>query len=152
MNTDCISQAESLLEPLGLALNVGISLIDKDYNIIWVNSILEKKGFLLRNVKGTFYHKTFDNVDTLETDDPTYRALQEGKVIHTIKRGNDGREYTVLAIPLRNEKDKVELVLELNKNVDDYNNDEIQRLKDFIFERELKMVELKKKIKELEGR
>jgi len=149
MDDDCFNKIIEVLELIGQGFNKGISLIDSEYHIIWVNSLLEKKGFKISNVKGTFYQKTFDNKDSLDEKDPTIKAFKTGKVIDEIKEGADGKSYKVVSIPLKDGKN-VEYVVEFTKSVEDYHDEELEKMRKFIVDRELKMVNLKNKIKELE--
>lgn len=152
MKDEHFNQLIGFLELVGVAFDKGISIIDKDYRIIWVNSILEKKGFKLGNVKGTFYKKTFENSEKIEDDDPTHKSIKSGQIVTTIKRGGDGREYHVVDIPMKAENGNLDFVVEFTKDLEEQKNAEIQKLKDFIFERELKMAELKNQLGELKSK
>lgn len=150
MNTQISSGVTDILELMGEGFNTSICIIDKDFRILWVNSILENKGFRLTGVKEKFYQQVFDNKKIIDQDDPTYKALKSGEIIDTIKKGSDNEQYKVVALPVKENKGDVQFVVEFTKNLVDYENEEVQKLKDFIFERELKMAELKSRIRDLE--
>ncbi len=144
-------QLTYILEMIGQEFNKGIVIVDKNLKIAWINSIIGKKGFRLSEIIGVSYHKVFENIDAPDEKDSTYIAVNTGRTTHTIKKGKDSKDYHVVSIPIKNESQTVEYVLEFTKSLDEQKSNEIQSLKEFIFERELKMAELKKRIKELEN-
>ena len=151
MDEKCFQEVIKVLDLIGHGFNKQICIIDKQYNVLWINAQLEKKGFKLNEIKGRFYNKVFNNADFIDKEDPAYKAINSGTTINTLKIGSDKQQYNIIELPIKNSKGEIEFVIEFTKNIDDQNAEEIHKLKDFIFERELKMVELKNKIKELQN-
>ena len=149
MKDETFNELTGILEAISQTLGMGVSIIDARFTILWVNVVLQKKGFMLNNVKGSFYRKTFDNAESIDEDDPTYKSVTSGTIIDTVKRGNDNREYRLIDIPVKDSKGNVEFVIEMTYDIDSYNDEMVHKLKDFIIERELKMTELKHQIKAL---
>lgn len=144
-------QLFDILELIGKGFNNEVCIIDNNLNILWVNSVLENKGFHISAIKNTPYYCTFDNLKKPDEDDPTYRAIKKGETINTIKMGADMNKYQLVVIPIKDDGGRTRFVISFTRNMQEYGSEEIKRLKDFLLERELKMVELKRRVNELEN-
>jgi PAS domain S-box-containing protein len=115
---DNLHSSLSIIKNIGNSFQDGYVLIDRDYKIIWVNEFLEKKGFKLENIKGTYYFKTFSNKDEADANCPSATAFKTGRVEHKIESGGDGKQYDVTSIPLKFD-DEIKFVLEISKAKDE---------------------------------
>ncbi len=99
------------------SLRIGVSVIDRDHNIVWVNREMEARGWVLENVVGTCFYRTFMGEKQLPPTSPTARALTSGEPAETVERGADGRWYEVISNPIKGPDGKVEYVVELCRDV-----------------------------------
>src|SRR3989338_4508191 len=120
--TDSDSKQSPVREPpsLGVVKAIGNTsqdsyvLIDSSFKIVWVNSALENKGFLLGNIKGHDFFRVFENLDTPPHDHPTCLAAKTNAVQQAVKRGADGKTYAITSIPLVGEENQP-LILEISR-------------------------------------
>lgn len=99
------------------SLRIGVSVIDRNHNIVWVNREMEARGWVLENVVGTCFYRTFMGEKELPTSSPTSRALASGEPAEVVERGADGRWYEVISNPIKGPDGKVEYVVELCRDV-----------------------------------
>jgi PAS domain S-box-containing protein len=104
-----------LFEEICNNINQGITLIDQDMNIIWINRALEKKGFVPEQVQGQKSYKAFENKDFIDDDNPTRKAFQTGQEEKSENKGSDGKTYAVTSIPLKDKEGKTIYVVEVSE-------------------------------------
>lgn len=96
-----------------------VTVIDPEFNIVWVNKVVEKKGFLMDNIVGHKSYKIFDNLDSLPKDSSSMKAISENIVVNAVKTGFDGKEYDIISVPILNEDSKLIYLVELTRPVTD---------------------------------
>ena len=105
-----------LIKAISDNLNLGVTIIDKDMKIVWVNKFLQDKGFKLDNVVGTDCFRTFENKNEMCDKCSTLECLKTGKTHKEVRKGADGNDYEVTSIPVK-ENDEVKYVVEINRNL-----------------------------------
>ncbi|MGA1825448.1 MAG: ATP-binding protein [bacterium] len=103
-------------------VNVGLSLIDRDMNIIWSNKALEQ-NIKDKAIQGKKCYEVYKNRGQICEKCPAVRAFQTGKLeidqeIH-VGTNNDKRIFRVSASPLLNGTDEVETVIEVLEDITD---------------------------------
>jgi len=94
----------------------GVSIINKDLRIEWVNKALHNKGFHCSGVKGKKCYFIYKRKNKLCKNCPTVKSFVKGKTIRIQERGEDGKYYEVTSIPVK-EKGKVEHVVEIVREI-----------------------------------
>ncbi|HLC47262.1 MAG TPA: PAS domain S-box protein [Candidatus Nanoarchaeia archaeon] len=95
-------------------LPIGISIINKDMRIEWVNKALRNKGFDLECVKGKYCHQVYKNNQQVCENCPSAQAFRTGETVHTVEIGADKKEYNVTAVPIRDkESGEITKVIEI---------------------------------------
>ncbi len=98
----------------------GVSIINRDMRIEWVNRALQNKGFLCENVKGQKCYFAYKKSSSICRNCPTLKVFNTGKTIRIYERGADGKHYEVTAIPVFGEnkaEKKVENVVEIVREI-----------------------------------
>ena len=108
---------EDLLKGICNNIDQGIAIIDKDFNIVWVNDSLEKKGFLFENVVGKKSYQVFDNMDHPEPGNPSVSAFNNKHTASIIKKGNDDHRYRITSIPIKDNNGEVIYVIEYGEDL-----------------------------------
>ncbi len=105
------------LRMIATSIGAGLSLVDKDFKIVWVNETLEKWFGSLDTIQGKECFRTYQFKHVVCEGCPTKRAFDTGSMQtgETTVTFPDGRNMTFLLIcsPVKNEKGEVEQVLEL---------------------------------------
>ena len=105
-----------LIKAISDNLNLGVTIIDKDMNIVWVNNFLQNKGFKLDNVVGTDCFRTFENKNEMCDKCSTLECFKNGKTHKEVRKGVDGNDYEITSIPIK-ENHEVKFVIEMSKNL-----------------------------------
>ena len=108
---------EAVLKGICDSIKEGIAIIDKNLNVVWINKALEKKGFEFQKVIGKKSYKVFENKEFPESDSPTLKTFQDGKINKIEKKGLDGFNYRITAIPIKDEKKKIIYVIEFGETI-----------------------------------
>lgn len=108
---------EAVLNGIGAVIEQGIALIDRNMNIAWINKSLEKKGFVFKNVVGHKCYKIFNNLDSVDENDPTLKTFENGKVNKIVQKGADGHDYRITAIPIKDDAGKVIYAVEFSEDI-----------------------------------
>jgi PAS domain-containing protein len=160
------------------ALNTGLSLINPDMTIAWVNQKI-REMFPGREPLGQICHLFYESRATICDGCGTVRTFMDGKVCESEQMvPGTGRWYYIISQPIRDttgcvvnvlegitditeRKRAEEKILALNEELEqrvkeltkelERRNHELEQMNKVFVGRELKMVELKKRIKELEG-
>ena len=111
------------LRKIAASIGAGLSLIDKDYNIIWVNEALEKWFGKLETIQGKKCYKAYQFKQTICEGCPSRLAFETGELQTAEKRSvfPDGRvlDFLLICTPIKNVKGEVEQVLELTLDITD---------------------------------
>ncbi|HLC98483.1 MAG TPA: PAS domain S-box protein [Candidatus Nanoarchaeia archaeon] len=78
----------------------GVSIIDRNMRIEWVNKALRNKGFDIEAVKGKPCHIIYKNRESICEGCPAAEAFRTGREVRVIERGSDGKKYEVTAVPI----------------------------------------------------
>jgi PAS domain S-box-containing protein len=109
-----IKRLKAILEGIG----DGISIVDKNMRIVWVNDILLKRSSCnLEDLKGRFCYEAYHHKAKICENCPSIKTFKTGKILKIIQRGEDGKYYEITTSPIRNEEDKIIEVLELSRDV-----------------------------------
>jgi len=102
-------------------LGAGLSLIDKNMRIKWMNTELEKWFGPLKNNYNKNCYKVFHKRKTICPRCPTYKAFKDGKIhkaIKTAKTTNKRKKHFLLTVtPIKNKKYQVVQALELVQDI-----------------------------------
>ena len=169
--TAAFEQTKQYLEGVANGIDEEIILLDKEYKILWVNKKMsEKAGLATQDIIGKFCFKVTQHDQGLCLVCPIKELLKTSKPVtvvhsHYDKQGN--LFYAEIAVyPLRNEAGEISQFIHISRDItkriemESALNKSLQEMKDKINElelfhkvtigRELKMVELKERIIELE--
>lgn len=108
---------EVVLKGICDSIEQGIAIIDRSFNIVWINKALEKKGFLFKNVIGRKSYHVFDNAEGPGQNSPTLQAFQNKEVNKAVKKGNDGHDYRITSIPVKDNAGDVVYVIEFGEDL-----------------------------------
>lgn len=114
-----------LIRNIGNHSSDGYTLIDENFNIVWVNNSLQDKGFKLEEIKNNSFFKVFNNKEEIDPDCSTIKAFKKENPEESINKGNDGKEYLVDSIPIKI-NDEVKYVLEISRQILKKEKDEIR--------------------------
>ncbi|MBI1910905.1 MAG: PAS domain-containing protein [Deltaproteobacteria bacterium] len=88
----------------------GVTIIDRDMKIIWVNSVAESWLGALNEVKGSYCYSIYRNRNKICKDCPVVKSFRTGKIEKAAEFScslKGGKKYFELeASPIRNEKGK----------------------------------------------
>ena len=99
------------------AIGEGISIIDEDLKIIWVNSIIEKWAGPLEEIKGKNCYKVYQKRDNPCENCPTLKTFKTGKIEKARQYAYDKQgnikylEFT--SSPLQDDSERTQAVVEL---------------------------------------
>jgi len=161
------------LDNIVSAIDADLLLLDRDMKILWVNKRLkERSPFVQGELIGALCNKAYCNIEEVPCDCPAKLAFETGKPIrqeHPITHP-DGttRHYYFTCSPLSDSEGNHSRVLELVQDITDRylqeeelrhktieieeKNAELERFNKIFVNRELRMIELKQRIAELEGK
>ncbi len=111
------AEPEELLEGIG----AGISIVDRQMRIFWVNSLLAKWFGSLKDIKGKFCYETYQHRNKICPGCPTWQAFKTGARHSSLQIGlntkGEKRIYQIVASPLKSDNGKINKVLELTYDV-----------------------------------
>ncbi len=112
-----ISEERNRLSRIASSIGAGIILINKNFDVVWVNEVMEKWFGGLNNLKGKKCHQVFRFSDVACWECPSKKTF-ETESIQSCEQHvvfPDGRAMDLLLIcsPLKNDKNEVEHVLSL---------------------------------------
>ena len=110
-------QSQSILKAICDYTHESISLLDKELNIIWINKVLENKGFRLDWIIGHKSYRVFDNKDSPDTSHPTLKAINSKEVQFIKEKGQDGKTYKVISIPILDSNREIVYIVEMSEEV-----------------------------------
>jgi len=112
-----LSEERGRLKTIADSIGAGLSLIDKNFNIVWVNQIMEKWFGKLGTIQGRKCFEVYQLRDAVCLTCPSRRAMETGQVQTGEERSvfPDGRviDFLLICTPVKNERGEVEQVLEL---------------------------------------
>ncbi len=102
-------------------IGAGISLVDRDMRIVWVNEELERWFGPLEKIKGSHCYSTYQKKKRICEGCPTYKSFKSGKVEQAIQSGitisDEERSYLLTTTPIKDDKGDITLVLELTQDI-----------------------------------
>ncbi|MDD2865730.1 MAG: PAS domain S-box protein, partial [Candidatus Omnitrophica bacterium] len=112
-----LSEERGRLKTIADSIGAGLSLINKDYDIVWVNQVLEKWFGKLDTIRGRKCYEAYKFHNMICEECPSRRAMITGQVQTGETRSvfPDGRvmDFLLICTPVKNEHGEVEQVLEL---------------------------------------
>ncbi|MDD5018986.1 MAG: PAS domain S-box protein [Candidatus Omnitrophica bacterium] len=112
-----LSEERDRLRTIADSIGAGLSLIDKNFNIVWVNQVLEKWFGKLDTIRGRKCFDAYQFRNSICETCPSRKALMTGQVQtgETRVAFPDGRiiDFLLICTPVKNEHGEVEQVLEL---------------------------------------
>ena len=97
-------------------VNNSIVILDSFLNVVWINNVLEKKGFSAEQIKGAKSYRVFANRDTPQGDHPTMVAIKTGIRQEKTFKGNDGNPCHLTSIPVKNRVGELLYVIEVGES------------------------------------
>ena len=92
----------------------GICVLDKDLNIVWINSQMEKRHGKLAKVRGENCFRVFHGENSICQNCPAKKTFETGESAHlSIKKG--GQNIELSTAPLKNKRGKTVAVIETVK-------------------------------------
>ena len=160
---DSLRQSEERYRAVVDNIEIGISLLNSDMQIVEVNSTLRKYFPHVRPACGQICYEQYNDPPRSEPCSycPCVLTFQDGNVHEAITEtplGSDVRFYHLVASPIKDSQGHVQYVIELAQDITDRKKadeslkqkiDELERFNRTMVGRELRMVELKKEINEL---
>ncbi|MFA5039374.1 MAG: PAS domain S-box protein [Candidatus Omnitrophota bacterium] len=109
------------LKKIADSIGAGLSLIDRDFNIIWVNEVLERWFGKNEKLRGRKCFETYQFRDEVCEKCPSRKAMETGEVQSAEQRSvfSDGRvmDFLLICTPVKNERGEVVQVLELTLDI-----------------------------------
>lgn len=105
----------SILKGVCDLISEGITIVDHDLNIVWLNKALESKGFLLKNVIGHKTYEVFDNQSRPDPDSAALKTFRNSEVNTRVKEGRDGLKYKITAMPIKDKTGNVIYAIEYSE-------------------------------------
>ena len=104
---------DTILDSIG----EGISIIDEDLKIIWVNPIIEKWAGLLEEIKGKNCYKVYQKRDTPCENCPSVKTFKTGKIEKARQYAYDTegnlKYFEFTSAPMQDERGRTMAVVEL---------------------------------------
>ncbi len=94
----------------------GVTIIDPDFRIEWINKSLRNKGFNIEFINGQKCYQVYKNQATICKDCPTLKAFSKKRTISHFEDGNDGKKYQITAVPIV-KHGKVDRVIEISREI-----------------------------------
>lgn len=115
--TKLINETSQELKAILDAIGEGISIIDEDLKIIWVNPIIEQWTEPLEDLKGRYCYKVYQKRDTPCENCPTIKTFKSGKVEKARQFGYDNqgniKYFEFTSAPMTDESGRTIAVVEL---------------------------------------
>ena len=147
-----LRESRDYLNAVLSSIQDGVSVLDTNLNITYVNPVMEKRHRHMMPLVGKKCHYTYHNSDQICRPCPSQRCLLSGKtekdVIQVSAEGEKEPEWVeVYSYPLRDrETGKMQGVIEFVRNITERKKAE-DRLIDAVEEKELLMKELNHRVK-----
>ena len=111
------------LNKIAASIGAGLSLVDRDFKIVWVNETMEKWFGKLDTIKGMQCYEAYQARHAICDGCPTKLTFETGE-IHTAEQRlifENGKimDFSLICTPLKNERGEVEQVLELTLDITD---------------------------------
>ncbi|MDP3787047.1 MAG: PAS domain-containing protein [Candidatus Omnitrophota bacterium] len=116
-DTRLLEESSERLKAILDGIGEGISIIDEDLKIIWVNSIIEKWAGSLDDLKGKYCYKAYQKRDEPCENCPTLKAFKTKKIQKARQFAIDNKgnikyfEFT--SSPMLDEDGRIQAVIEL---------------------------------------
>lgn len=105
-------------------LGEGISIINRDFEIVWHNDVLGEWCGNLKNNKGKHCYEVYQKRKQVCPNCPSLRTFNSGKIHKCVQQGIDtkGRKlyFDLTTTPIKDKKGKVIGVMELAASLGDY--------------------------------
>ncbi|MFH1238685.1 MAG: PAS domain-containing protein, partial [bacterium] len=103
-------------------IGAGLSLIDRDMKVVWINKIQSQWFGPPGNIRGAYCYKTYQHTDKICPDCPIIKSFKTGKIEYCrdmlyTKKGKRRHYYQLTAAPIRDIKGRITHVLELVQDV-----------------------------------
>ena len=103
------------------ALGEGITIIDEDFKIIWVNPIIEKWAGLLEEIKGKNCYKVYQKRDTPCENCPSVKTFNTGKIEKARQYAYDTegnlKYFEFTSAPKQDERGRTVAVIEIAEDL-----------------------------------
>jgi PAS domain S-box-containing protein len=114
---------QARLRTIATSIGAGLSLVDRDFKIVWVNETLEKWFGDLLTIKGRKCYETYQFKNNICDGCPSHKAMQTGEIStaeqHVIFPSGKVMDFLLICSPIKNERGEVEQVLELTLDMTD---------------------------------
>jgi len=116
-DTKLIDESSQELKAILDGIGEGISIIDEDLKIVWVNPIITKWAGSLEDIKGKYCYKVYQKKDTPCENCPTVKAFKTGKIEKARQYAYDTqgniRYFEFTSAPMLDESKKTQMAVEL---------------------------------------
>lgn len=99
------------------SISDGITVMDRDLRIVWINEQLQRWGWNLDNLKGVHCFQAYNHRMEICENCPAKSAMETKEATNVIQQGADGRFYEVLATPVMDQGGNVTHVIEQTRDV-----------------------------------
>ena len=111
------------LNKIAASIGAGLSLVNRDFEIVWVNETLEKWFGKLDSIRGKKCYEAYQSKHSICDGCPTKLTFETGEIQTAETRSvlKDGKimDFSLICTPLKNECGEVEQVLELTLDITD---------------------------------
>jgi len=108
---------QKIKDALLVAIGEGISMIDEDLKIVWVNSIIEQWAGKLENIKGRNCYKVYQKRDTPCENCPSLKTFKSGKIEKARQFAYDSegniKYFEFISSPMKDQRKRTTAVVEL---------------------------------------
>ena len=112
-----IDETDHTLKAILDGIGEGISVIDEDLKIVWVNSIIEKWAGSLEDIRGKNCYKVYQKTDAPCEHCPTVKTFETGKIgkvrQHAYDTQGNIRYFEFISAPMVDGDKKIQAVVEL---------------------------------------
>ena len=116
---EALRRERDMLENMATSIDAGLTIIDKDYRIIWANQLLKQING--NNLENTFCYSAFDKSRKICPDCGVKKIFETGATVdrHDYHYMHDGRDEWVelIVTPVKDKDGKVIAALELAVNI-----------------------------------
>lgn len=126
------------LSEILVGLGQGISILDRNMRIYWVNKELESWAGKLKEIKGKHCYEVYQKRPNVCSGCPSIKTLRDGKIHKALQKGYDKkrkqwRTYELTTSPIKNKAGKITHVVELAEDVTENieREEKLRELKDY---------------------
>lgn len=101
------------------ALKVGVSIIDPEFRIVFINDQMKTLGWDREAILGHQCFRVYNERDSICPACPAAETFRAGEQQVVVQRGRNQRYYEVLTNPVFDDEGKVGFVIELTRDVTD---------------------------------